>query len=659
MGKVPDHVIAEIRDRTDLVEMIGAYVQLKRSGRNWLGLCPFHQEKTPSFNVSPERGIYHCFGCGVTGDSIKFLMEYDHVSFPEALKELAGRVGIDLAPYEGRSAARGDDFDLLYRAHAIAERLYRKALAGPEGKAARAEIARRGLSDEIVEEYRLGASPDAWDRVLTACAKDGVPAAVVERAGLALARRTDGGAAPGHYDRFRGRLMFPIAVAGGKVIGFGGRVLGDGEPKYLNSPESPLFRKRKTLYGIPQAQAAIRESRSAILVEGYTDALALANAGIRGCLAALGTAFTTEHAAWLSRSCDRVTVLFDGDEAGRKAAVASCGPLLGAGLEVGMVMLPAGEDPDSFLRRQGADALRERLGNAGGVLDTLLGDEAYGEGAGRERALRRALGAIAPIGDELRRRIYLEDLSSRVGLPLPLLEEQLEALRRREADRERRLTSRGSGAGVRSGSPDTTSRPAPAARVSVAGEQPPPPDVEPVGDDESVPGFGFEGSPGSAGDDVPDGLPEGSALPAAEKAFVGILLHSESHGEALLEHFGPEEFRHPVVRRVVGAAARMLAEGRTPGPTSLLDALAGDEAAVGLVGRLAVSKTYVIEIDRQSEDCRSRLQHRALSTEMNRIMTEMRKAKALGDNGLVLDCARRRNEIARQIAGLNAPRETY
>jgi DNA primase len=392
MLKVPDNVIAEVRDGVDLFELIGAYVNLKRSGRNFLGLCPFHQEKTPSFNVSPDRGIYHCFGCGVTGDAYRFLMEHDHLSFPEALRDLAGRAGIDLAPYERRGGDPGaaDDFDLLYRAHAIAVRLYRDLLRGKEGEAARREIERRGLSREVVAEYRLGASADAWDRLLKVAGQEGIRPSVLERAGLA-ARRDTG---PGHYDRFRKRLMFPIETLGSKVVGFGGRVLGEGEPKYLNSPESPLFRKRKVLYGFPQAQAEIRANRRAILVEGYTDVLALANVGIRGAIASLGTAFTSKHAAFLARSCDQVTVVFDGDEAGQKAVVASCGPLLGAGLETRLAKMPPGEDPDSLVRREGADAFRERLADASGVLGTLLGDEGYarkrGPFAGCSRLSRRS-----------------------------------------------------------------------------------------------------------------------------------------------------------------------------------------------------------------------------------------------------------------------------
>ncbi len=257
--------------------------------------------------------------------------------------------------------------------------------------------------------------------------RDGIGSDVLERAGLAL-RRDDGS----HYDRFRDRLMFPIEAMGPKVIAFGGRVLGEGDPKYLNSPETPLFRKRKTLYGLPQASAAMRTSREAILVEGYMDVLALACAGFANSIGALGTAFGAEHAQVLSRAVDRVVVAFDGDAAGTKAMLASVGPLVSAGLEVRVVMLPQGEDPDSFVRTHGADGFRAALAKSQGVVDALLGEEAYESAAGRDRALRRALGALASLDDPLRRRVHLQEIAERTRVSVDLLEERLGKLRERE-----------------------------------------------------------------------------------------------------------------------------------------------------------------------------------------------------------------------------------
>ncbi|MFN8178700.1 MAG: DNA primase [bacterium] len=617
MKKVPEHVIAEIRDRTDLVELIGGYVSLKRAGRNFVGLCPFHREKTPSFNVSPERGIYHCFGCGVTGDAIRFLTEHDHLSFPEALRQLARRAGIELVRFEEEGAPR-EEHDHLYRAHALAAALYRRILKEPIGRTAAAEIERRGLSPAIVDEYRLGASADAWDRLLTEARKEGLRPELLERAGLAIRRESGSG----WYDRFRGRLMFPIEVAGGKTVGFGGRVLGEGEPKYLNSPETPLFRKRKTLYGVPQAFDTFREKREAILVEGYTDVLALSNVGVRGAVAALGTAFTPEHAGWLARNVDKVIALFDGDEAGSRATVASCGPLLGAGLAVRVVRMPSGEDPDSFVRGAGAAALREILEKAPGVVEALLGQEAYTGPEGMERAVSRVLEALAPIEDPLRREVYMEDLAKRTGLPLALLERRLVSLQQELARTRERVAARETAAG-REG-------PEPAAPVVAAGAR-----------------------AAARAEREAAGPP-----PPVELTAVAIALHDAALGAQLLSRFDASTFEHPLTRRIAAKAREMAEQGTALGTGALLDAFADDEAARKLLGELAVSEAYAMETARQAEDCAARLARRGLEHEMERVTTEMRKAQARGDDDSVREFAQRKSDLARGIAKLVASRVT-
>lgn len=594
MAMIPETVIAEIRDRVDLVELIGSYLNLKRSGRNHQGLCPFHQEKTPSFNVSPDRQIYHCFGCGVTGDAFRFLMEHDHLSFPEAVRTLAARVGVDLSKYETGPGRSPDELDELYRALGVAVRLYRQTLDSDEGRLARAELERRRLSGEIVREYRLGAAPEAWDRLLGAARREGIRPQALERAGLAVARESG----TGWYDRFRGRLMFPIETIGSKVIGFGGRILGEGEPKYLNTPETALFRKRQTLYGFPQARDALREERAALLVEGYTDVLALAQAGFRNVLAALGTAFTEDHARSLARSVERVTVVFDGDEAGLKAARASAGPLLGAGLDVKMVLLPAGQDPDSLLRGEGAEAFARRLERALPALDVVLGEEVYEGGAPRERAVRRALEALAHVTDPLRRRVHVEELSARTGLPGDVLEEQLRSPRSREV-----------------------ARVPPGRRASAA---------------------------------VPE---ETKRLPPLERVFVAVLLREPDVGETLLERFAADEFDHPVAARIVAKAAELTAAGRL-GAEELLSAFADDVNAYRLLGELSVSDEFAVELTRQAEDCRMAMERRAMEREMEYVMQEMRKAKARGDAAGVREFVRRRGELARGLAALKAPKQT-
>ncbi|NNE43941.1 MAG: DNA primase [Gemmatimonadetes bacterium] len=624
MAKYPEDVISEIRDRLNLVELIGGYVNLKRSGRNHQGLCPFHQEKTPSFNVNEDRQIYHCFGCQVTGDCYKFLMEHDHLSFPEAVRTLAEQVGVDLSPYEGPGASRSaEDFDELYRAHKIAAMIYRTALKTDEGKAARAELARRGLKEEVLERYGVGASPDAWDRVLNAAKRDGIRPSSVERAGLAI--RRDSGT--GYYDRFRGRLMFPIETLGNKVVGFGGRILEDGEPKYLNSPETPIFQKRRMLYGFPQARDGLRALREAILVEGYTDVLALSQAGFTNVLASLGTAFTEDHAKFLARTTERVVVVFDGDDAGMKAAQTSIAPLLSAGLAVRVVLLPGGQDPDSLVREGGAEAFSRAVEAARPALDVVLGEEIYEEGVAREHAVRRGLETLSGVTDPLRRRVYLEDMAARCGTPPEVLEQQVRALRKSQAAAAQRRTERDSlrgpaPAGGSGGSSGSTSRsPEPAAIVRAA-------------------------------------VPETARPSVLERTVVAVMVHDGARGAHLARKFGPERFDHPVVARIVAKAADLARTGSLK-PNDLMAAFQEDAVAYGMMGELTTSREYAIGIAQQAEDCEVLMERRALEREMKDVMREMKKANARGDAGEVHDYVRRKAELAKGIAALRAPKNPY
>lgn len=648
--RVPDRVIDEIRERTDLIELIGGYVQLKRSGRNHLGLCPFHQEKTPSFNVSPDRNIWHCFGCGETGDCFKFLMEHDHLSFPEAMRALAERAGVDLKPYE-KSRGGGSDFDHMYRIHEIAERLYRHVLfEEPDGQAAREEIARRGYTREIVEEYQLGASPSAWERLVKLGEKEGIPGRLIEKSGLAL-RRDSGG----WYDRFRGRLMFSIHAAGSKPIGFGGRALGDDSPKYLNSPESPLFQKRKTLYGIPQATNALREKREAILVEGYTDVLALAMNGFGGALAALGTAFTVEHAAWLKRSCDRVLVLFDGDAAGQKAAESSVGPLLGEGLEVVLVPMPAGEDPDSLLREEGPEKFAHRLEQGLNPIDALLGDEAYEGSAGRERAVRRVLSALVPVKDPLRREVLLQEIANRVGLSTDLLEKMVNDQRQKQLESEKRMAERqrmrerATAEKERREVPSKAPKPAAKVRTGASAGDPGSEALREAPEDFDAPDeledFGelaeVEMQPGLQGKPSP-----------LEITFLGLVLHDESLGESLLERFDPSTFEYGLTQRIAMKACEIAAAGRPVSAASLIEGMAEDEPARELIGELSVSSEYSVAPERTAQDLVSQLERRALKREMAQVDIELRKAKAQENVERVTELQREKSLLMRRVVQL-------
>jgi DNA primase len=365
MGRIPEETIQAVRDRVEVVDLIGRYVTLKKAGRSYKGLCPFHQEKTASFTVNPERGIFHCFGCGESGNAISFLMRHENLTFPEAVRALAAECGIEIPRTDDSEPGVAER---VFSANDIAQKLYRAALMASEGGPARAYLDGRGLGHDLAERFGIGFAPDVWDAVTSALSKHRIPASVGAKAGL-LKERERGG----HYDLLRGRVTFPIQDVRGRVIGFGGRALApEQEPKYLNTLESPVFRKREALYGFPFALEPIRRSGRAVVVEGYFDLIALHRAGIEESVATCGTALTEGHAHNLRRRARNLVLLFDGDEAGQRAVLRALEVLLPQGLRVRAAALPAGEDPDDFLTRSGPSALRDLVDSAPPALDLAI-----------------------------------------------------------------------------------------------------------------------------------------------------------------------------------------------------------------------------------------------------------------------------------------------
>ncbi len=317
-GAIPEETIAEILRRADIAEVIGEHVALRKVGTGYQGLCPFHPDSKPSFHVNGVRQFFHCFGCGAGGNVFHFLMRLHHLTFPEAVRKIAARYGLALP--EGESSPeekrRKDQRDSLLEANDLAAKFFRRFLLGPEGEQARLYLDTRRISRETQEAFGIGLAPQGWRGLVDHLRRSAFPLSAAEDAGLVI-RRKEGG----HYDRFRGRLIFPIHDEGGRVIGFGGRALTDETPKYINSPDSAVFSKGKNLYGLNLARGAIRDLDSVVVVEGYTDLLALYQAGIRNVVATLGTALTSDHLHTLKRYTDSVIHVFDGDEAGERATV--------------------------------------------------------------------------------------------------------------------------------------------------------------------------------------------------------------------------------------------------------------------------------------------------------------------------------------------------
>ncbi|WP_028631093.1 DNA primase [Metapseudomonas resinovorans] len=362
-GLIPQGFIDDLLNRTDIVEVIGARVQLKKAGKNYTARCPFHNEKTPSFSVSPDKQFYYCFGCGAGGNALGFVMDHDHLDFPQAVEDLAKRAGLEVPREEGgRSSGHRQPTDSpLYALLTAASDYYRHALKQhPTRKAAVEYLKGRGLTGEIARDFALGFSPPGWDNLLKHMGGDSLQQKHMIDAGLLIENAETGK----RYDRFRDRVMFPIRDSRGRIIAFGGRVLGDDKPKYLNSPETPVFHKGQELYGLFEARKHNRNLDEIMVVEGYMDVIALAQQGLRNAVATLGTATSEEHIRRLFRLVPSILFCFDGDQAGRKAAwraLEATLPSLEDGRRARFLFLPEGEDPDSLVRKEGTDALRARI----------------------------------------------------------------------------------------------------------------------------------------------------------------------------------------------------------------------------------------------------------------------------------------------------------
>ena len=402
-------LLDDIRAAVDIVDLVSRFVNLRKAGSHWKGLCPFHTEKTPSFTVNPRKSIFHCFGCGVGGDAFGFVMRQDRLSFPEAVRALAKTAGVALPDEHG--ARSGDSGrEELTRVMDLAGRFYADTLWKPAGERARAYLGERGIDTGIARHFGLGYAPEGWESLLTFMRAEKVSEEALIATGLAVARENRAGA----YDRFRGRLLFPIRDLQGRVVAFGGRGFGDEQPKYLNSPETPLYTKGNLLYGADLARTTIQSQNRALLVEGYVDCIMAHQHGFTGTVAALGTAFTPAQLALLRRYCDEVVTFFDADAAGQKAAaraeellepagrgmawaVNRSGAFEGAGtLRVKVALLPAGHDPDTFLRSVGREGFTERIAAARSILSYAL-DRALvdPDGATGPRARTTAFARVA------------------------------------------------------------------------------------------------------------------------------------------------------------------------------------------------------------------------------------------------------------------------
>ncbi len=500
---IPDETVEEVRNRADLVALIGESVQLKRSGKDWKGKCPFHDDRTPSFYVVPDKGFYKCFGCGESGDIFTFVMKRTGMDFQDAIRSLGERFGVEVREVTAEGD-REDPYRTHFEANAFAQSWFRSRLLDPkEGGRARDYVERRGIDPETAERFGLGWAPDEWQALKDAASAHGFEEALLVEVGLL----TTSERRPEPYDRFRGRLIFPIESVTGRVVGFGGRVLdsgGKGRPKYLNSPESSIYRKGEVLYALGWNRNSIRREGCALVVEGYMDVVALAAADVTHAVATLGTAMTDEQARLISRYAKKASLLFDSDEAGLRATFRAADALLAHGVQPAVVTFPSGEDPDTVVRAEGRDGLKAYLDAAVDVLDRklqLLDEKGYFDSIDRVRvAVDKLLPTLRSTKDPTLRDIYVSRVAERTGVRRETLESELE----RKRVTMGRFTATEAGARPPAGRSDRRMRM----------------DVSSVG---------------------------------AERQLLLILLRSRSWLDRALERIGPGEFRDPVYRAIFEA----------------------------------------------------------------------------------------------------------
>ena len=604
---ISEDTIAEIRARAPIAEVIGNYVALKKSGNSLKGLCPFHNEKTPSFYVHPNRGFYHCFGCKASGDIFSFLMHVEGKTFPEVARDLAEQTGVQLPVYDPQREAefqrnKKQTERLASLMEQATEYYASQLLEHPDRAVARAEYLDRGISEESARRFRLGYAPHGWDSLARFLERAGASPADAEAVGLIVPRRSG----RGHYDRFRHRLMFPVTDVHGRVVAFSGRALApvpsmeqQKEPpaKYLNSPENPLYHKGEVLYGLHEGRVEIRREDAVVLCEGNFDLVALHQAGFQNALAPMGTAFTDAHAKLIKRFAQKVTLLFDGDHAGRKAVREAYGVVSKAGLYAHVVSLPQGADPDSFLREQGADSLRKRIVSAPTIIEHLI-DDAAGAVEPNPHAKADAIAKLGPIlaavESPIERGLYVERVARKFSIA--------------DVSLVKRELRRGLG---RSKQPGTARR---------------------------------------------DAVQQDIAPPVSE--LQSKLISALIDQPALVHHEGVHKLPHlltsPDLRAIFDSILRMVDRQGSLDVTALLDELDDNRLRPWLEAKLAVQEHSLDDARRILDDGLPVLERKNIEQELPRLQQRIVEARRVGDDALAAGLTREFVALTRSAHKLKA-----
>ena len=568
-GLISEDVINQIRDRIDIVDLVGQHVTLTRAGQNLKGLCPFHQEKSPSFTVSPSRQIFHCFGCGAGGNVFTFLTRITGASFPETVRDLGRRVGIEVQEPTAASGSQAQQANRTEHVNQTAARWFHENLCDDRvGAEARTYLAGRGIQQDTIDRFGIGAAPVEWDGLLKALAKQDITSQDLASAGLVIAR--DSGT--GYYDRFRGRVMFTITDLRKRVVGFGGRVLGDGTPKYLNSPDTPLFKKGLTLFALDVAREAIARTKTVIVVEGYFDAIALHQAGLTHTVATLGTALTPEHVQVLRRFASKVVLLFDPDTAGVRAALRGLDLFVNSGLGVKVVTLPAGDDPDTYVRKEGIEAFARLEQQAPSLLDFALEHSLKtAEGStieGRIRSVDEILKILQKSEHPIEREERIRLVAERFGINQQRLIDRYPALKDK-------------------------SRPSPAALKAV------PPPVS-----------------------SSKGAPE-------ERDLVYLLLHGQL-SPSEVRRLRPEAFSVPACRRIVERALANLEQDGRVGLRRVLDSVVDDPECGSLATELSMREEHFDDPRAHILGCLSTIDRKRAEAVLRDLIGQLKAAEREG-----------------------------
>ncbi|MCK9604475.1 MAG: DNA primase [Candidatus Omnitrophica bacterium] len=565
VGRIPENTIEEILSRIDIVEVISGYIPLKRAGRNFRTLCPFHHEKTPSFMVSADRQIYHCFGCGKGGNAISFLIEYERLEFPEAVEALAKKAGIALPESQKQDVGTTSLTTQLYKINELTALFYGSNLDSPPALSAKNYLLKRGIKEESIKLFKLGYALDKWDALIGHLRAKNISLSFLEKAGLILPKESGG-----YYDRFRNRIIFPISDIKSRVIAFGARVLDNTLPKYVNSPETPIYTKGKSLYGLPAATDAIRENDYAVIVEGYLDFIIPYQSGLKNIVASCGTALTTEQARLLKRYTHNVVIVYDGDMAGELATLRTLDIFIEEGMNVRVVCLPQGFDPDSFVRKNGIENFKQKVQQAQNLFDyklnILKSRHSIKEAEGKARIASEMLPTINKFKNAILKSEYIKKLSEELNVAEHHIIEESNK--------------------VKDDKP--FSAPAQASAKKAL-------DINPT-----------------------------------EKLLIKMMLEETETINRIKEHLEPADFQDERVSRIVSIMFDFVAQGKSVGTSILINHFAEEDISQ-IISESVFLEVSSGDKDRVIDDCIQRLKGKKIKLQRQHLHNQIKTAQASGD----------------------------